>query len=438
MRQSDIVSSLLRADPLCQQSSVSSSLFVFFWVVGGIVFKYTEGWAWLESFFFCYVTFTTIGYGNVVPTSFAGRAFFIVWALFGIAVMTILLSVLTESWSRNFRSAVSSDKPPSPNPPFLPPSPSSALDHLPQQTLDAIRSFDAHARHFISGRQGEIPEELRSLLLETDDAALGEPSGGGELSVTQGNDERRTRGSVGPSQLYYLPTKLTTIRQVFLASYERSLRNVKDALESIESRFETQAEELATIRRLNSDLRRQLESRDVFIDGSRDEEVEDELIDELDGKSEGGNEDDAGDSSFKHPIYPPTAINIAPTSSSPSTFPRKANRVDGEKLTASSNHRQTFSSVEDSPPASTSQLQYQSSLSLPHASPPSALRSSPVDESFSMTTLSSPPDAPDSSTAPSAPSQSTQARSDPSAGLGLPAARSRTSTLSFLAPTPMR
>ncbi|GAB1528124.1 hypothetical protein RhiTH_011315 [Rhizoctonia solani] len=87
---------------------VAWSLFVAFWLIGSGVFVVTEGWRFGESLFFCFCTFSTVGYGDFAPKTPAGRAFFVGWALFGIAAMTILISVLTEAYSSRYKTIVHS------------------------------------------------------------------------------------------------------------------------------------------------------------------------------------------------------------------------------------------------------------------------------------------------------------------------------------------
>ncbi|KAG8794038.1 hypothetical protein FRC12_000750 [Ceratobasidium sp. 428] len=87
---------------------VAWSLFVAFWLVGGGVFVATEGWPFGVSLFFCFCTFSTVGYGDFAPKTPAGRAFFVGWALFGIAAMTILISVLTEAYSSRYKTVIHS------------------------------------------------------------------------------------------------------------------------------------------------------------------------------------------------------------------------------------------------------------------------------------------------------------------------------------------
>ncbi|CAE6459001.1 hypothetical protein ACGC1H_002100 [Rhizoctonia solani] len=87
---------------------VACSLFVAFWLIGSGVFVATEGWTFGESMFFCFCTFSTVGYGDFAPKTPAGRAFFVGWALFGIAAMTILISVLTEAYSSRYKTIIHS------------------------------------------------------------------------------------------------------------------------------------------------------------------------------------------------------------------------------------------------------------------------------------------------------------------------------------------
>ncbi|ORY21336.1 hypothetical protein BCR39DRAFT_553869 [Naematelia encephala] len=86
--------------------SFAFSLFILFWIVGATVFSKTEGWSWFVGFYFCFVTFTTIGYGEVSPQTPAGRAFFIIWAIFGVATVTLLIAVLTEAYANRYKLAL--------------------------------------------------------------------------------------------------------------------------------------------------------------------------------------------------------------------------------------------------------------------------------------------------------------------------------------------
>ena len=42
-------------------------LMVIMLVLGGILYNLTEPWTFLDGLYFCFVTFTTIGFGDLVP-----------------------------------------------------------------------------------------------------------------------------------------------------------------------------------------------------------------------------------------------------------------------------------------------------------------------------------------------------------------------------------
>lgn len=40
---------------------------------GTVFFHFMEGWSWLDSYFFTVITISTVGYGNLVPVTAAGK-----------------------------------------------------------------------------------------------------------------------------------------------------------------------------------------------------------------------------------------------------------------------------------------------------------------------------------------------------------------------------
>ncbi|KAG1741433.1 uncharacterized protein EDB91DRAFT_1237119 [Suillus paluster] len=91
------------------RSSFSWALFVVFWMVGAAIFSKTEGWSYGSSIYFCFVAFTTIGYGDLAPRTPAGRSVFVVWALLGVATVTVLISVASEAYSERYKGMLQSD-----------------------------------------------------------------------------------------------------------------------------------------------------------------------------------------------------------------------------------------------------------------------------------------------------------------------------------------
>lgn len=61
---------------------------VVFWVIGAVIFHYMEGWGFGDSFYFNYVFFITIGFGDFSPQTPVGRSVFVIWALIAVPIMT--------------------------------------------------------------------------------------------------------------------------------------------------------------------------------------------------------------------------------------------------------------------------------------------------------------------------------------------------------------
>ncbi|SCZ97568.1 BZ3500_MvSof-1268-A1-R1_Chr4-3g07254 [Microbotryum saponariae] len=235
--------------------SLALSLFLVFWLVGAAVFHLTEEWTYFNSMWFCFIFFTTIGYGDYSPQSNAGRAFFIAWALFGIANMTLTLSVVTESWSSRYKSTIIDGKRRRVLGRLRSMNTSAdtsalrllALDgfhhedeieakDLPTKLMDAIRGFQDHARYFMLGRMGDVPENLRQLF----DAA-GHFNHELEAMIQDGGIEGAQSGD--------------TKHFLFMVSYERQFDVLMDAAERLSQVFKSHEDELEKMRDLNNRLR---------------------------------------------------------------------------------------------------------------------------------------------------------------------------------------
>lgn len=71
-------------------------IWLIFWMFGSVIFYFTEEWSFFTALYFCFLCWLTIGYGDVVPTSSAGRSFFVIWALTAVPLMTALISDVGE------------------------------------------------------------------------------------------------------------------------------------------------------------------------------------------------------------------------------------------------------------------------------------------------------------------------------------------------------
>lgn len=65
-----------------------------YYVLGIVVYKYLEGWEPLDTAYFLTVTSTTVGYGDMCPTTVLGKIFTTIYALIGITVILGALAPL--------------------------------------------------------------------------------------------------------------------------------------------------------------------------------------------------------------------------------------------------------------------------------------------------------------------------------------------------------
>ena len=59
---------------------------------GTIYFHKAENWSYVDSFYFSVVSLTTVGYGDLTPTTPASRIVASFYIIFGLGIMLYLLS----------------------------------------------------------------------------------------------------------------------------------------------------------------------------------------------------------------------------------------------------------------------------------------------------------------------------------------------------------
>ncbi|KAG5998619.1 hypothetical protein E4U52_007112 [Claviceps spartinae] len=88
---------------------ISGSVWILLWLVGAVIFMHCERpyqqWTYFDSFYFCFVSLITIGYGDRTPHSNAGKAFFVFWSLLALPTMTVLISNAGDTVVKFFRDA---------------------------------------------------------------------------------------------------------------------------------------------------------------------------------------------------------------------------------------------------------------------------------------------------------------------------------------------
>lgn len=66
-------------------------------VIDTVVYRYLEGWTFVESFYTTITTLSTIGYGDFVPRTKAGQLFTAVMTVFGVGTMLYTIGLLAET-----------------------------------------------------------------------------------------------------------------------------------------------------------------------------------------------------------------------------------------------------------------------------------------------------------------------------------------------------
>ncbi|KAH9394223.1 hypothetical protein TYRP_004272, partial [Tyrophagus putrescentiae] len=77
--------------------------FFVFLVVPALIFTFFEDWTFLDGFYYCFVTLSTIGFGDFVAGSFEKdyiwvyKILVVFWIIFGLAYLSMVLNFITQS-----------------------------------------------------------------------------------------------------------------------------------------------------------------------------------------------------------------------------------------------------------------------------------------------------------------------------------------------------
>lgn len=75
-------------------------------MIGTVFYRIVEGWSWIDCIYFSVVTLTTVGYGDLNPTTAISKIFTIFYILIGLGLFLVFVDTLSR---RLFR--VNMDKP---------------------------------------------------------------------------------------------------------------------------------------------------------------------------------------------------------------------------------------------------------------------------------------------------------------------------------------
>lgn len=64
--------------------------------IGVVFYHIVESLSWIDSLYFCIITLTTIGYGDIVPKTDIGKLFTSVYVIVGIGIFAAVINYLVK------------------------------------------------------------------------------------------------------------------------------------------------------------------------------------------------------------------------------------------------------------------------------------------------------------------------------------------------------
>lgn len=71
-------------------------LLLILYLFGTLVYHTLEGWSWVDCIYFMTATFTTVGYGDLVPTSDAAKIFTVFFMWTGISIGFYMIYTISK------------------------------------------------------------------------------------------------------------------------------------------------------------------------------------------------------------------------------------------------------------------------------------------------------------------------------------------------------
>ena len=69
-------------------------------IAGTFIFMIVEDFSPLDSFYFCFITLATIGYGDISPSTDLGKIVTVVYGIAGLGIMAALISAIATHRTR--------------------------------------------------------------------------------------------------------------------------------------------------------------------------------------------------------------------------------------------------------------------------------------------------------------------------------------------------
>ncbi|KAJ3626096.1 hypothetical protein MTP99_016619 [Tenebrio molitor] len=85
--------------------SVAILILIIYILLGGLIYCLWEGWGFFDSFYFVFISMSTVGFGDMVPNNAACMIVSIVYLVFGLALMSMCINVVQLKLGDTFKQA---------------------------------------------------------------------------------------------------------------------------------------------------------------------------------------------------------------------------------------------------------------------------------------------------------------------------------------------
>ena len=76
-------------------------------VLASVVYRYVEGWRWIDAFYFSVMTVATVGYGDIAPQTDIGKLFTILYIFCGLGLFVATATAFADRMIKGSNTATS-------------------------------------------------------------------------------------------------------------------------------------------------------------------------------------------------------------------------------------------------------------------------------------------------------------------------------------------
>lgn len=79
-----------------EETKALIAITITFILVGTIFYHRIEGMTFIDSFYFSFITLSTIGYGDITPVTTMGKLFTVIYGILGLGLVSLSVGVIAR------------------------------------------------------------------------------------------------------------------------------------------------------------------------------------------------------------------------------------------------------------------------------------------------------------------------------------------------------